>query len=113
MVVKMIFIELPNPGCDSCFRDPCCFGGQKLLAGHLRPALGAYLIQAALTGDVRLFVPALGANAAAAGARAGFIAAATTTAVALATACTTPQASALSCPASSAQHSSEHFYLHI
>jgi hypothetical protein len=86
---------------------------EKLLAGHLRPALGAYLIQAALTGDVRLFVPALGANAAAAGAGAGFIPAATTTAVALPAACTTPQASALSCPASSAQHSSEHFYLHI
>jgi hypothetical protein len=50
------------------------------LADHLRPALGTDTVNAALTGYMRFFMPTLGvgANTVAAGAGAGFIAAALT-----------------------------------
>ncbi|MBU4225698.1 MAG: hypothetical protein KKC71_07745 [Chloroflexi bacterium] len=51
-----------------------------LFANHLRPALGTGSVNAALAGHVRLLVPALGANAVAAGARAGLVTAALTAA---------------------------------
>jgi len=51
------------------------------LADHFGPTLGAGLVKTALTSCMRLFVPALGANAVASGAGAGFVAATLTTAI--------------------------------
>ena len=50
------------------------------LADHLRPALWAGSVNAALADHVRFFVPALGANAVACGPGTGLVAAALTAA---------------------------------
>ena len=50
------------------------------LADHFGPTLGTSLVKTTLTSRMRLFVPALGANAVASGAGAGFVAATLTTA---------------------------------
>jgi hypothetical protein len=52
----------------------------RLLFDHLRATLGTDAVNAALAGDVGLFVSAAGANAVAAGAGSGFVAAAAATA---------------------------------
>jgi hypothetical protein len=55
---------------------PILFSPLILLADHLRPALGTGSVNAALTGYVRLFLPALGTNAVAVRPGPGLVAAA-------------------------------------
>jgi len=59
---------------------PILFSPLISLANHFRPTLGTGSVNAALTDHVRLFVPALGANAVACGPGTGLVAAALTAA---------------------------------
>jgi hypothetical protein len=65
-----------------------------LLADHFCPTLGASPVNAALASHMWLFMPALRANAVAAGARAGLVTAA---APASPAACATPKAAPATC----------------
>jgi hypothetical protein len=86
-------MNMPLPKRPSMFESMLGSRGQdnlhSLLADHLRPALGTGTVNAALTGNMRFSMPALGVrtNTITVRTRAGFITAAAATSLTLGLAC--------------------------